>query len=658
MDRSNKSVDQVAHDGGAGHTQWDAVIEIVRLLGRAAPYILILSASVFAVYKYIELSQQIVTAERKAQSEAQKIYQDQLANANERLIKTYTAMGEISGTQINNLKDMFALHAQTTGRIQKLQESEEALRREVEQQRTKLEEQESQLKDTEAKKQELGDELKALEANLDSATATLGALGTLVDEAPDLLRAVATTDAVQIVLQKADRLLGEQNSGPEVQQNRVQILLAFADLQGFIGAAESQEKLARGALTLVEQLRASGQVFSGIDAAAAAAHATLGVALAFQEKFEGSLNELTEAIRQFDLALAKTPADMRLVRRKADVLEKLGATIYAKDGEHDKALGPIKKALELWRELLQREPDNPAHKQSLAWSHFQIGEVESEEQDFDVAFEEYEAARRLMDELADRVYRSNEWLDRKAQIYTGSALVLGDRVRFAVRDREINSTSSEQEAKVGEALSQALSQLEEALKITEGLSRDQKNWAWQSSHGTVLHQLGTLKFLRWLTKESPDDLDQSIADLDRSLQVWKKITGAQPTQREWASDARWAQTDLNEALAHRARRDGNYRAMRDLFSKNVDILKQLVKEPYTDDWHYQLRNNQVSVVDASVMMGEASTAYKDYSDVKDEAQKLLTNAAQGSRRQRWDQLIAIIDRRLANLSVQSRSGSK
>src|SRR5262245_38116486 len=90
---------EVVPDSSPGHTQWDAALEVLRLMGRAAPYVLILAASAFAVYKYFELNQHTIERERTAQNEAQRLYQGQISDANQRLRETYVSMGEISKTQ-------------------------------------------------------------------------------------------------------------------------------------------------------------------------------------------------------------------------------------------------------------------------------------------------------------------------------------------------------------------------------------------------------------------------------------------------------------------------------------------------------------------------------------------------------------------------------
>src|SRR5262249_51521333 len=156
------------------------------------------------------------------------------------------------------------------------------------------------------------------------------------------------------------------------------------------------------------------------------------------------------------------------------------------------------------------------------------------------------------------VYRNNEWLDRKAEIYIGSALLPGERARFLMRDQEINGSGTNQDGKFVHDLEEALKQANEALKITDSLARDKKNSSWQASHGSALHALGELKLLQWRATGNPQYLDASIADLSRARETRMKLNDAQPSQRQWMVWTLWTQVKLNEAEADMAKRNRDY----------------------------------------------------------------------------------------------------
>jgi hypothetical protein len=618
-----------------GRTSWDAAVEISAIFGRALPLILVAVAIAFGAYKYFELAQKASETERNARAEAAKEYQSLLSTANQRLTETYTALGGITRTQIDNIGSLLR-------QIQQTQKNADDLRKQVEQQQQQLDERGRQLKFVEERKATVDGELKAMELSFETATATLGALGSLVDEAPDLLRAIATTDALQIVLQKSDNLLGELGGAPEVQQNRVRILLAFAGLQGFIGATDKQEKLARGALALIEQLRKGGGASPAVDTAQATAISTMAEALAAQEKHDEAISAFNMAINQIDALIGRFPRDLRLIRRKAEMLEQLGKTVYRARSDRNGALKYCRLAVELWKDLLQKDPDNLAHTVGLAWSRFAIGAIEIDQQVLDTAMSEYEESRKLMDQLGDRVYRNNEWLYRKAEIYIGSALIWGERVRSWLRDREL--TVSSHQAEIDDGIEKALNYSEEAQKIAFALAGDPKNWTWQSSHGSTKHILGEIELLRWWANAEPSDLDKSAAYLTESFEIRRKVNDAQPKQTDWLMNTRWTKVNLNIALAERAKRDGDFGRMRNLYAENVAVIKEALEhDQFGDGWQYELLSNRVSLVGAST--GAAgSTPVKDYAELRAEAFKRMNDATLPGARKRWEQLIASINK--------------
>jgi hypothetical protein len=124
IDKSTPEATQVV----TGRTQWDAAVDIMRLLGAGGPYLLLVGLVIFGFYKFQELSQQREGDLQKGRELATEQYRQQLAAANKALVDTYQAMGNISGVQIKNLSDMLELHAKATTRTQELQQNEEQAR--------------------------------------------------------------------------------------------------------------------------------------------------------------------------------------------------------------------------------------------------------------------------------------------------------------------------------------------------------------------------------------------------------------------------------------------------------------------------------------------------------------------------------------------------
>jgi len=97
-----------------GRTQWDALVDIFKALGSIAPYLAFIGLVLFFFYKFSQLSQQSASDLRKAQEDATKHYETQIATANKVLVETYDQIGKMSASQIKNLNDMLDIHAKTT----------------------------------------------------------------------------------------------------------------------------------------------------------------------------------------------------------------------------------------------------------------------------------------------------------------------------------------------------------------------------------------------------------------------------------------------------------------------------------------------------------------------------------------------------------------
>jgi tetratricopeptide (TPR) repeat protein len=648
--------------GRSGRTLIDAALEIMPLLGKAAPYVIVIGAILFAGYYYLELSNRVSAAKNQAESETAKHYQElvnsanqQLNEANQRINETYNSMAGITTGQIKNIKETFDL-------LRKTQANERQLSQQLADQERLLAEKQRALAQADERRKQLATQLNGLDASLKSALAALGALGTLVDEAPDLLRAVATTRALQIVLRNSGALLSDQVTGAEAQENRVQILLAFADLQGFIGNSASQEKLARGALALIRAMRSSETPPADLDVLEATAHAILGKALAFQgyesaAKFDESIREMEDAIRQFDAVLKPNQA-VKWQQRKAETLGTLGSTVYSAKGERERGISLLNEAIVQWLALSKRSPDAPVFKQGLAWAYYGIGEIEVDQQNLDEASKAYETALNNINGLGERVYRNNEWLDRKAEIHISAGLCRGQLARVLLRERENSGESGPSTEKILEQLTGGLKLADTAFEITKGLAQDENNWSWQASHGSSLHARGELKLLRWLAAHDATDLEGAVADLNDALELRRQINAAQPSQKDWKMYTLWTQVVLNEAKAQRLMVDGDYNGVRKLFEDNIKTVKEALRyDLYSDDWSYQLAANQVSFADTIVRLKQPGVARTEYEETKATAIARMNKddkPGHGGAKIRWGQLVALIEKRLAGLPSAPR----
>jgi hypothetical protein len=161
--------------GVTGRTQWDALVDVLRLLGNAGPYLILVGLVVFGFYKFQEQSQQREIDLQKVRETATESYRQQLSAANKALVDTYQAMGNISGTQIKNVSDMLELHAKATARTQEMQRAQE-------QQLSKLNQAQHEVETASDQKKRAESELKGVQDSVARDRAELERLETALKE--------------------------------------------------------------------------------------------------------------------------------------------------------------------------------------------------------------------------------------------------------------------------------------------------------------------------------------------------------------------------------------------------------------------------------------------------------------------------------------------
>jgi hypothetical protein len=222
--QSARSAKQGAQKATGPRSAWDAVVETANLFGSAAPPILLIAFLAFGAYKFLELSAKIDSD----RANTDKLYKESIVQGADALVKIYKS----------NLELQLDLQKKQQDFQNKQQDLQEAERR--------LEANEQKRKESERKVVDLANDY-------DIAITTLSAIGALVEDAPELLRAAATKQVVRDVLAKSDRLfLDERDRALSYDHlnNQVHIMLALADLNGFLGDAANEEKLAERALAV------------------------------------------------------------------------------------------------------------------------------------------------------------------------------------------------------------------------------------------------------------------------------------------------------------------------------------------------------------------------------------------------------------------------
>lgn len=109
------------NDKITGRTPSDAFIEAIHILGKLAPLTVIMAGSIFAIYKFWDLSNTQQEKINEAQNNAQQEYRLELDVANKALRDTYNQIGTLTTTQITNVKSLLELSNLQRQRLESLQ---------------------------------------------------------------------------------------------------------------------------------------------------------------------------------------------------------------------------------------------------------------------------------------------------------------------------------------------------------------------------------------------------------------------------------------------------------------------------------------------------------------------------------------------------------
>lgn len=89
-----------------GRTLWDAIVDLARLMGPYAPWVIMIAGAIFAFYKFTQLQE---TAQDKAREQVQK----ELDAAHKELRDTYNQIADMNKQELGNVKSMLEVHELT-----------------------------------------------------------------------------------------------------------------------------------------------------------------------------------------------------------------------------------------------------------------------------------------------------------------------------------------------------------------------------------------------------------------------------------------------------------------------------------------------------------------------------------------------------------------
>src|SRR5882724_4147848 len=142
---------------------WDGAIEILKLFGRGAPYVVILAGAIYWVLEFQKTNDAHNKELNEARNAVAKASQDQIKTANDAVVKTSTAMTELGKAQMQILEQTIKLQVNAMNSLVKTQRDYDQLRADSQEQQKKLED---QIRDKEKKISEKEQEKAGVERDL------------------------------------------------------------------------------------------------------------------------------------------------------------------------------------------------------------------------------------------------------------------------------------------------------------------------------------------------------------------------------------------------------------------------------------------------------------------------------------------------------------
>jgi eukaryotic-like serine/threonine-protein kinase len=236
---------------------------------------------------------------------------------------------------------------------------------------------------------------------------------------------------------------------------------------------------------LAETYRALGRILMGTGSAEAA-YANLGSALRVSEP------------------LAKGAADPKLRIQLAQIYDAMadmqdGLEMYLHVGTPASSLESRQKAIEIFQDLVTKDPGNKRLRQMLAISHVKAGDSQTREGRTSVALIQYRNSLSILEELA-----------------TGSANATLQRTIAGIQDRVGLALLQEGEA------TGALQPFREALRASEALAvADPGNVQAQSDLADSYANVGEASARSGQVREG-------LSLLQRAITIWQKLIAADP----------------------------------------------------------------------------------------------------------------------------------
>jgi len=246
-----------------GRTTADAAVDIIALLWKQAPWLVVVAGAVYAIMLFQDQSREADAKIQEANEHAQEQYEKSLVDTRQALLEAYTQISAVSKQQIDNMRELLQAQDEVTAKLAAQRKEQEELQADLREQKEQAAAAQEEIRDAEVRKAAMQ---KDLEDRLKTLTSKAEDLGKLEKELKDrtaeldrnskqLSERADSIDSLKASLSTlVDAILSEESGGAEsavapmelAQQMRAEIL---QDPKVVLAAyAQSQTDATRSAL--------------------------------------------------------------------------------------------------------------------------------------------------------------------------------------------------------------------------------------------------------------------------------------------------------------------------------------------------------------------------------------------------------------------------
>ncbi len=261
---------------------------------------------------------------------------------------------------------------------------------------------------------------------------------------------------------------------------------------------------------------------------------------------------VSDKVMDYFTSISNEGANDEMLHQRSEALRQIGS-VQLDQGENDLALESFRESLLIAQELANRNPANAEWQISLANSHFYVGYIHWQHDDLEAARAEFEAVLPIVDGVSRRDPDNPEWLIERGYVYTNLGRVLEAQGR----------------------LSQALANYQEVRDVNDRLvALEPASADYRLELGFAHNNIGTVM-------QSLGQFDAAEDHYDRDLEIKLTVSAEQPNNNLWKNYTASSHVFKGRILVAR----GKLGAARTHYASALSLVESLLAiEPEHTDW--------------------------------------------------------------------------